>query len=95
MESAVFAQRCTQAGLPFACVRAISDTVDTSLSPALTTLLAGGSASTWRVLAALARRPALLPELMRLARDTKTASRQLGLALGELLTLTLPAEEQT
>jgi hypothetical protein len=31
----------------------------------------------------------MLPELLRLARDTKLAARQLGLALGELLTLTL------
>lgn len=93
MESAVFAERCTRAGLPFACVRAISDEVVTPLSPALTTLLAGGSASPWRVLKALARRPGMLPELLRLARDTKRASRQLGLALGELLTLTLPVDE--
>jgi adenosylhomocysteine nucleosidase len=93
MESAVFAQRCTQSGLPFACVRAICDTVDTPLSPVLATLLSNGSASPWRVLTALVRRPALLPELMRLARDTKIASRQLALALGELLTLTLPAVE--
>jgi adenosylhomocysteine nucleosidase len=93
MESAVFAERCTRAGLPFACVRAISDEVDTSLSPGLATLLAGGSASPWRVLKALARRPGLLPELLRLARDTKRASRQLGLALGELLTLTLPVDD--
>jgi adenosylhomocysteine nucleosidase len=92
MESAAFAQRCVQAGVPFACVRAISDTVDTPLSPELVTLLAGGSASPWRVVKALARRPSLLPELMRLARDTKLASQQLGLALGELLTLTLPVE---
>jgi adenosylhomocysteine nucleosidase len=93
MESAVLAERCTRAGLPFACVRAISDEVDTPLSPALTTLLSGGSASPWRVLMTLARRPGMLPELLRLARDTKRASRQLGLALGELLTLTLPVDE--
>ena len=90
MESAVFASRCTQAGIPFACVRAISDEAATPLSPALASLLRGGTVSPWRVLTALARRPALLPELLRLARDTKRASEQLGLALGELLTLTLP-----
>jgi adenosylhomocysteine nucleosidase len=92
MESAIFAERCTKAELPFACVRAISDDVHTSLSPALTTLLTGGSASPWRALKAVARQPSLLPELMRLARDTRHASRQLGAALGELLTLTLPDE---
>ena len=90
MESAFFAERCTKAGLPFACVRAISDEMTTSLSPNLASLLSGGAASPWRVVQALARRPSMLPELMRLARDTRRASEQLGLALGELLTLTLP-----
>ena len=79
-----------QAGIPFACLRAISDEVGTTLSPTLESLLSGGSASPWRVLLALARRPGMLPELLRLARDTKRAAQQLGLALGELLTLTLP-----
>jgi adenosylhomocysteine nucleosidase len=92
MESALFAERCTKAGVPFACVRAISDDAATPLSPALTTLLSGGSASPWRVMGALAKRPRMLPELLRLARDTKCAGKQLGLALGELLTLTLPWE---
>lgn len=97
MESAVFAERCTKAGVPFACVRAISDDVATPLSPALASVLSGGSASPWRLVKALARNPGLLPELLRLARDTKLAATQLGLALGELLTLTLPwlAETET
>ncbi|HZZ77102.1 MAG TPA: hypothetical protein VFE62_01205 [Gemmataceae bacterium] len=90
MESAVFAERCTRAGLPFACVRAISDEVMTPLSPALLSLVSGGSASPWRAIKALLRQPSLLPELLRLARDTRVASRQLGTALGELLTLTVP-----
>jgi adenosylhomocysteine nucleosidase len=92
MESVLFAERCTKAEVPFACVRAISDEAATPLSPELTGLLSGGAASPWRVVRALARHPNMLPELMRLARDTKRASRQLGLALGELLTLTLPWE---
>jgi adenosylhomocysteine nucleosidase len=90
MESALFAAHCTQAGIPFACVRAISDEVATPLSPALTSLLSGSSASPWRVLKTLAWHPGMLPELLRLARATKRASTQLGLELGELLTLTLP-----
>jgi adenosylhomocysteine nucleosidase len=92
MESAPFAARCQKANVPFGCVRAISDDSATSLSPALVSVLSGGTASPWRVLLALARRPGMLPELIRLARATKKASHQLGLALGELLTLTLPAE---
>lgn len=95
MESAIFAERCTQSGLPFACVRAISDDAATPLSPALATLLSGGSASPWRVLKTLACQPGMVPELLRLARHTRHAARQLGTALGELLTLTLPEELRT
>ena len=68
---------------------AISDDVDTPLSPQLVSLLAGGRISLPRVLLALLRRPALLKEFRRLGRDTRVASTQLGKALGELLTLTL------
>jgi nucleoside phosphorylase len=92
MESAVFAERCTRAGVPFACVRAISDSVTTTLAPTLVSLLEGGNVSAWRVLQALSRQPSLLPAFLRLARDTNRASEQLGMALGELLTLTLPWE---
>jgi adenosylhomocysteine nucleosidase len=87
MESAWFAARCTQAGVPFGCLRAISDAAGAALSPALASLLAGGEASIWRVLMALARRPQMLPELLRLARDTQLASQQLGLALTQLFDL--------
>jgi adenosylhomocysteine nucleosidase len=92
MESALFAARCTQAGIPFACLRAISDEVTTPLSPALTSLLSGGNASPWRVLKTLARHPGMLPELLRLARDTKRASRQLAIVLGEVLAVTWPGD---
>jgi adenosylhomocysteine nucleosidase len=92
MESAEFAARCSREGVPFACVRAISDEVDTPLSPNLVSLLSGGSASPFRVMRMLLRHPGMLPELLRLGRDTKRASEQLALALGELLTLTLPWE---
>jgi adenosylhomocysteine nucleosidase len=85
MESALFAARCTQAGIPFGCVRAISDEVTTPLSPALVALLSGSTVSPWRVLTALLRQPCLLRELLRLARDTKQAARQLGQALTESL----------
>jgi adenosylhomocysteine nucleosidase len=42
MESAAFAVRCAAAGVPFGCVRAISDEAATMLSPALVSLLSGG-----------------------------------------------------
>ena len=89
METAVIARLCSRHGTPFGCVRAISDTIETALSPQLVALLSGGRVSPWRVLTALARRPRLTGELWRLARDTRLASESLGKALGELLTLTL------
>jgi adenosylhomocysteine nucleosidase len=90
METAAVARLCSRHAVPFACVRAISDRVDTALSPQLAELLKGGRASPVRVLTALLRRPRLAKELWRLERDTRVAARQLGTALGELLTLTLP-----
>ena len=72
------------------CVRAISDEVDTALSPQLISLFEGERIAPVRLLAALAKRPGLAGELWRLARHTRHAGRQLALALGELLTLTLP-----
>jgi adenosylhomocysteine nucleosidase len=90
MESAAVARLCSRHGVPFGCVRAVSDDVQTDLSPQLATLLSGTHAAWWRLPARLARRPRLAAELWRLARDTRHASEQLGKALGELLTLTLP-----
>ena len=60
------------------------------VSQRVMTFLEGGTASPWRIVAELARHPGLVPELLRLGRDTKRASHQLAAALGELLTLTLP-----
>ncbi len=85
MESAHVAARCETAGVPIACVRAISDEVATELSPGLASLLNRGNVAIWRVVLALARRPLLLPELLRLARDTKIASAKLAEVLAEMV----------
>jgi adenosylhomocysteine nucleosidase len=90
MESAVVARLCSQQGVPFGCVRAVSDTVQTALSARLVSLLTDGRISWLRLAGNVAASPRLLGEMMRLARDTRLAARQLGAALGELLTLTLP-----
>jgi nucleoside phosphorylase len=90
MEAAVVAQRCQAGGVPFSCVRVISDDVHTALSPRLVSLLAGGTVSPLRVALALLRNPRLAGEFRRLANQTGFAAEQLGTALGELLTLTLP-----
>lgn len=93
METAVVARLCRNQQVPFACVRAISDEVDTALSPQLVSLFEGERIAPVRLLAALAKQPSLAGELWRLARHTRHAGRQLALALGELLTLTLPWAE--
>jgi hypothetical protein len=90
MEAAVVAERCARGGVPFGCVRAVSDRVDLPLSPRLVSLLSGGRVSPVRLGWALLHSPGIVRELVRLARDTRFASRQLGTALGELLTLTMP-----
>jgi adenosylhomocysteine nucleosidase len=90
MESATLARMCHRAQVPFGCVRVVLDDQNTLLSPKLVGLLSSASASPWRVALATASSPALLPELRRLARRSHFAATQLGKALGELLTLTLP-----
>jgi adenosylhomocysteine nucleosidase len=88
MEAAFVAARCAERHVPFGCVRAISDTADTPLSPALVGLLSGGVLSPWRASLAAARHPALLGEFWRLARDTRWAAHQLASALHVLLSAT-------
>ncbi len=86
MESAAIAEVCAERGVPFRAVRAVSDTVDTALSPELVRLLSGGNVSPWKAIRALVRKPALLVEFRRLARDTKLAARTLADALMRIVT---------
>jgi adenosylhomocysteine nucleosidase len=81
MESSAVAEVCAAHGVPFRAVRAVSDTVDSALSPELVRLLTGGKVSVWRAGLALVRKPALLREFVRLGRDTKRAARNLADAL--------------
>jgi adenosylhomocysteine nucleosidase len=90
MESSIVAGWCQRRGIPFGSIRVISDDSRTSFSPAMQRLLQAGDPSIWRFLSAGLRSPNLLAEMLRLARQTRLAGRQLGKALGELLTLTLP-----
>jgi adenosylhomocysteine nucleosidase len=81
MESAEVAAVCAEHGVPFLAVRAVSDDVETALSPELVQLLSGGRVSPWKATWALMQRPSLLGEFRRLARDTKIAGRKLAEAL--------------
>jgi len=89
METAEVARLCQERQVPFGCLRAISDDLSMPLSPRLLDLLRGGRVLPLRLLAGVAWRPGLLPELVRLADQTRTAARQLAAGLNELLTLTL------
>jgi adenosylhomocysteine nucleosidase len=85
METGVVADLCAAAGVPFGCLRAISDDADTYLSESLLTLLQGGGVRPTRLLAAVLRRPTLIAELMRLSAHTRKAARRLAVGLEELL----------
>jgi adenosylhomocysteine nucleosidase len=85
MESAAVAAVCDENGVPFLAVRAVSDTVDTALSPELVRLLSGGNVSVLKACGALLRKPVLLGEFRRLARATKLAARNLSTALLDVI----------
>jgi adenosylhomocysteine nucleosidase len=90
MEAATLAEWCRRAQVPFGCVRAVSDDATTALSPRLAALVSAGRVSPWRLALAVVCRPGLTGEMWRLAKQTRLAAQQLGKAVGELLTLTLP-----
>jgi hypothetical protein len=90
MESAIVASICSRQEIPFGCLRAISDRIDTAMSPQLISVLSGAGVSWMRLAAMLARSPLSTGGLWRLAKATRVASRQMAKGLGELLTLTLP-----
>lgn len=94
METATVARLCSVAGIPFGCLRAISDDLATPLSPRLLNVLAGGGVSLPRLLLNLAASPRLAAECWRLAWQTRHAAEQLARALGELLALTRPGAEK-
>jgi nucleoside phosphorylase len=85
METAVVANLCAKANVPFGCLRAISDDADTHLSESLLALLQGGRVRPTRLLTAVLRRPALIAELIRLGAHTRKAARRLAIGLEELL----------
>ena len=85
METAVVADLCAAAGVPFGCLRAISDDADTYLSESLLALLQGGEVRPGRLLAAVLRKPSLIAELIRLGVHTRRAAQRLAGALEELL----------
>jgi adenosylhomocysteine nucleosidase len=78
MESATVARLCHEHGVPFACLRVISDDLNTSLSPHLLALLRQGHVSPARLAWQVVRHPALIAELWRLAGQTRRAAKRFG-----------------
>lgn len=88
-ESAPLARLAGKMGIPWGCLRGISDDAATPLSPELANLLVGGRVSYPRLALLLLRNPGIYRELRQLARTTDQTAQHLATALGELLTLTL------
>lgn len=78
MESAILAEACRRHGIPFGCVRVVSDDVSRPLSQRLMTIMESGRVSIPRVIGQLVRSPRLLGELLRLAKHTKIAAGRLA-----------------
>ncbi len=78
MESAAFAQRCTERSVPWSCLRVISDDVHVPFPVEVAELVEGGRAPLGRVLRLLLRKPHLLPKLVRLGRQTRHGARRLA-----------------
>jgi adenosylhomocysteine nucleosidase len=85
MESAGVARVCARQGIPFACLRAISDEQATSLPADLLSVLEGGQVATGRLLRAVLRRPGMVGDLLGLAAATRRAAASLSAGLMALL----------
>jgi len=80
MEAAGVAEKAVELGVPFFCVRSVTDLADESFGLDFNAALRpDGRFDTMRLIAASCRRPlSLLPELLRLGMRCRTASRTLG-----------------
>jgi nucleoside phosphorylase len=85
MESAAIAEAAGRASIPFACVRVVSDNVESTLPATLVTLLAGNRIVPFALARALISRPSLAPHLWRLERDTRHAGKMLAAFLGRYI----------
>jgi hypothetical protein len=85
MESAPAAHLCKQRIVPFISLRAVSDGMDTPVSPDLSAALSGERVSLLRLALAVTIRPLLVVELARLARQSRMASQALAKSLVDLL----------
>jgi len=90
METAKVRAFAERAGLPFLAIRAVSDRADQPLDPATVSWVTpAGGLRAGKVAATLLRRPAMVPELMRLRRRSNLAMRNLAEAIREILARSL------
>jgi adenosylhomocysteine nucleosidase len=87
MESAYVAQACAEKGVPFGCIRAISDSVNMELSRHMIQITSQGRISAIRLVSAVLRSPKTLLEMQQLAKNTRIAARKLSSTLCEVLQL--------
>jgi nucleoside phosphorylase len=85
METSYLAAWCHERGVPWGCVRAVSDDAATPISRDVFEILEAGRVSPWRLTKAIARRPALVRELLHLKRATEKAAETIALALQSAL----------
>jgi hypothetical protein len=85
LESATAARLCARAGVPFGCLRVISDDANGDLPPELEKVTDGERVRLWPLLKALCWRPGLLGDLLGLARATRLAARELARGLSEAI----------
>ncbi len=79
MEAASIAAICAERGIPFAAIKAISDTATDSLPTELEQFAPNGHVRIGQLLLAIAKRPRLIADLLRLQRTTSIAIARLGL----------------
>lgn len=86
MESSAVARAAMEAGLPFVAVRAVSDDAGEELGFDLAEFCdIELNVSISRVLLALARKPWILPQLLRLSRNSRLAGKSLAVGIMALL----------
>lgn len=78
LESSGVVAVCCQRGVDWRVVRVVSDDAATTIPEPLGALVSEGEANVGRVIALMFRNPAIVPHLMRLARDTDRAARALA-----------------
>lgn len=95
MENAIIRAAANAAGIPFIGIRAVSDTADQALDPAVLGLVDNlGRMRPLAIAGTLLRRPALIPYLNRLGAASRLAADRLAEAVREILDAGIPSGER-